>query len=78
MTDYKKIAIEMPPLEVQIVVRKSTYKIYNEARVDILSAHDASQEWHCGDLLAHGFDEWMFVNPEDEYEWEAKLTARCG
>ena len=78
MTDYKKTAAAWPPLEVQIVIRKSTYKIHNEAKVDVLHAHDASQEWHCGDLLARGFDEWMFVNPEDEYEWEAKLTARYG
>lgn len=72
MPDYKKIAVELPPLDVQIVVRKTTYKIHNAAKLVELSSHDANQDWHCGNLLAAGFDEWMFVNPEDEYEYDAK------
>ena len=66
MITYRKIKSEMPPLDTQIVIRKSEYKIHNEARVEILLVNFASQEWYSEDLLSHGFDEWMLVNPEDE------------
>lgn len=68
--DYLSIAINPPPLEVQIVIKKSEYTIDSGARVETLSGHDASQEWHCGNLIAEGFDVWAFVNPEDKAEYK--------
>lgn len=68
--DYLSITINPPPLEVQIVIKKSNYKIHNEARVDILCGNEASQDWHCGNLLAQGFDVWAFVNKEDKINYK--------
>ena len=78
MIEYLKLSTNPPPLEVQIVVKKSKFKIANEAKIEVLSGQYASQEWHCENLMSRGFDIWAFINPEDAYEYEAKLTARCG
>jgi hypothetical protein len=76
MIEYLKLSTSPPPLEVQIVVKKSEFKIANEAKIEVLSGQDASREWHCESLISHGFDVWAFVNPEDAYEYEQRATER--
>lgn len=76
VSKYKNMAVEMPPMNVQILVKKSTYKIHNEAKVIVLDSDFAEQIDHVEDLLSHGFDCWVFVNDEDDYEWDAKQSAR--
>ena len=77
VSKYKNMALEMPPLDVFILVKKSKYKIHNEAKVIALDAHEASQAEHVDNLMCEGFDQWLFVNDEDDYEWDARATARC-
>ena len=60
------IWVNPPPLNVQIVIKKSKFKIANEAHLVVLKCGDASIDWHCEDLLSRGFDVWQFINKEDE------------
>lgn len=72
VSKYKNMQIELPPLDVQILIKKSTYKIHNDARVVVLDSDFAGQQCHVDDLLSHGFDSWIFVNDEDDVAWSEK------
>ena len=69
---FLSVSVTPPPLDVQILIKKGEYKIYNEARVCILHDSDSTQEFHCDDLLSHGYNLWQFVNEEDEAAYNLK------
>ena len=66
-----------PPLNVEIRM-KSTDRFCEGPKIWTLSSESrATIEEHLEDLGGR-YDLWQFLHPCDEYEWEAKLTARCG
>jgi hypothetical protein len=67
---FRNMNEEKPPLSAEIVVKKSRFKIANEAKIIELNPLEASQEWHVADLLSNGFDRWMFINEDDSYEYD--------
>ena len=79
MITYLSLTTNPPPLNVQILVRNSKGVFTNGAKVVTFNPEQsAGVQWHVDDLMSDKYDEWAFVNPEDEYEYEQKLTARCG
>jgi hypothetical protein len=66
---YLNTIINPPPLNVKIVVKKSMYKIHNEAKLIVLSSRYGDEQWHVDDLICQGFDMWQFVDAEDELEY---------
>ena len=60
------IWVNPPPLGVQIVIKKSKFKIHNDAQLVVLTDKDGTIEWQCENFLADGFDVWQFINKEDE------------
>ncbi len=69
---YKNIETQMPPLDTYILIKKGAFKIHNDAKVVVLDAHEASQEWHVDNLVADGYTDWFFVNDSDEIEWSKR------
>ena len=77
MIEYLSLTVNTPPLDVEIIVRSSD-KTFKTAQVVVFeSVCCVEVEWHIHELPKN-IDEWAFVNPEDAYEYEQKLTARCG
>jgi len=77
MIEYLSLTTNPPPLDIEIIVRSSD-KTFKTAKVVVFeSEYFDDIKWHI-EQLPKNIDEWAFVNPEDEYEYEQKLTARCG
>ena len=73
---YFPITASKPPLDVELIVKCSD-PTFRTARVVVFeSGYSDDVQWHI-DRLDKKINEWQFVHECDEYEYEAKLTARC-
>ena len=79
MIEYFSLTTNPPPLNVQLLVRNSKAVFTNGAKVVTFNPEQSSDvQWHVDYLAGDKYDQWAFVNPEDEYEYEQRLTAWCG
>jgi hypothetical protein len=73
---YLNTAINPPPLNVKLIVRKSKWVFCGGAKVVFLNSDHASDiQWHVDDLMNDSYDQWAFVNPDDELEYNNAITV---
>ena len=68
MTKFKNMANHIPPLNVKLLIKKSTYAFDDGAMIvtfDSLMSKDI--QWHIDYFSEH--DLWLFVDDKDDIEW---------
>tara|TARA_R110000765_G_scaffold77819_4_gene152977 strand:+ start:895 stop:1125 length:231 start_codon:yes stop_codon:yes gene_type:complete len=74
MIEYLSLTTNPPPLDIEIIVRSSD-KTFKTAKIVVF------ESGYCDDIKCHieelpkNIDEWAFVNPEDEYEYNKPVKA---